>query len=552
MKKLLVILLTIIAVGTILPLFHSGLFPMHDDTQVARVLTMTKALHDGMFPVRWVDLLGYNYGYPIFNFYAPFAYYVGGTVALFGLSSLISTKIMMGLGMILAGLTMYLLATSLFNKKAGFIVAIFYLYAPYHAVDLYVRGAIGELWAYALLPLPVWGLWRLYQTKKFRYGVVVSVSFVAIIISHNLTAFIITPFLLSVAIIFILKSGWRSFHSYLFLGVLILGGIISSFYSIPAILESNYTNLSSILGGGSNPLDHFVCLSQLWQSQWGFGGSVPGCVDGLSFMLGKLHIIIGFFGIFSSIYFYKKKDKVVFYTIAIVTTTFIISVLMTMSPSQFLWQSIPFMKYIQFPWRFLVVSAFSLSLLCGATIFTLEKIQRRLSDLAVIIVVIACLFLYSKYFNPQSFNTHSKQYSDPLVISYNISKISDEYMPKDFKKPSSQDEVPTQLVQVTQGLIRDVKIVEKTQTKKISLISSNATIRVNIASYPAWRITLDHRVITPVISHGVYFISLAAGPHEIDINYVQTPIEKIADFRSIIGFCVIFLGIIKARRAQLL
>jgi len=50
---------------------------------------------------------------------------------------------MMGLGMLSAGVSMYLLSTSLFNKKAGSIMAVFYLYAPYHALDLYVRGAVG-------------------------------------------------------------------------------------------------------------------------------------------------------------------------------------------------------------------------------------------------------------------------------------------------------------------------------------------------------------------------------------------------------------------------
>ena len=140
MKKLFIIVVIFLAIPTILPLFHQGLFPVHDDTQVARVLTMGKALKDGLLPVRWVDFLGYNFGYPIFNFYAPLAYYIGGFFILFGFSALISTKIMMGLGMMLAGISMYLLASSIFSKKAGFLSAVLYLYAPYHAVDLYVRG----------------------------------------------------------------------------------------------------------------------------------------------------------------------------------------------------------------------------------------------------------------------------------------------------------------------------------------------------------------------------------------------------------------------------
>ena len=36
-----------------------SVFPIHDDTQVARVYEMGKALSDSMFPVRWVEDLGF-------------------------------------------------------------------------------------------------------------------------------------------------------------------------------------------------------------------------------------------------------------------------------------------------------------------------------------------------------------------------------------------------------------------------------------------------------------------------------------------------------------
>src|SRR5258706_6997293 len=95
-KKLLpVIIVLLLSFWAIRPLLNSGFFPMHDDTQVARVFEMKKSLNDGMFPVRWVADLGYGYGYPIFNFYAPFAYYLGGFLNLVGLNALAATKLMM-------------------------------------------------------------------------------------------------------------------------------------------------------------------------------------------------------------------------------------------------------------------------------------------------------------------------------------------------------------------------------------------------------------------------------------------------------------------------
>ena len=53
-KNLLPIIIVLIFSSlSILPFLHSGFFPMHDDTQVARVFEMAKSLSSGMFPVRW-------------------------------------------------------------------------------------------------------------------------------------------------------------------------------------------------------------------------------------------------------------------------------------------------------------------------------------------------------------------------------------------------------------------------------------------------------------------------------------------------------------------
>jgi uncharacterized membrane protein len=134
MKKNLLFLaaLILLSIPAVIPLFSNGFYPMHDDTQVARVFEMKEALADGMFPVRWVENLGYGYGYPIFNFYAPLAYYVGGFINLLGVDSLTATKVMIGLGTLLAGVSMYFFAREFWGRTGGVVAGLLYVYAPYH------------------------------------------------------------------------------------------------------------------------------------------------------------------------------------------------------------------------------------------------------------------------------------------------------------------------------------------------------------------------------------------------------------------------------------
>src|SRR3990172_4216282 len=95
MKRIIFAVFSVLVIfPTLLPLFSDGFFTIHDNTQVERVFQMTKSISDGQFPVRWVDDLGYGYGYPIFNFYAPLPYYIGGAIYALGATGLTAAKAM--------------------------------------------------------------------------------------------------------------------------------------------------------------------------------------------------------------------------------------------------------------------------------------------------------------------------------------------------------------------------------------------------------------------------------------------------------------------------
>ena len=106
---------------------------------------------------------------------------------------------------------MYLLAREFWGELGGVISGLFYTYAPYHAIDVYVRGAVGEFWAMAFLPLVFYGLYKLFREKW--WGVIVAaLGFGGVILSHNLTAMMAMPFILLVAfILFIFSKSKKHF-----------------------------------------------------------------------------------------------------------------------------------------------------------------------------------------------------------------------------------------------------------------------------------------------------------------------------------------------------
>ena len=479
-KKLLpIIIIIFLSFWAIRPLLYPGFFPIHDDTQVARVFEMTRSLKMGMFPVRWVPDLGYGLGYPIFNFYAPLSYYVGSIPNLIGFDALMATKIMMGLGIILAGIFMYFFTKEFFGKSGAVASALFYIYAPYHALDIYVRGDVAEFWAYAFIPLVFYGLWKVYKNNSWFFVIVSSIGYAGIILSHNLTAMMATPFLF-LYILFLVIASYRKKQKkpiiYLFSGI-ILGAIISCFYWLPALAEMKNTNVLSTIGGGANFLDHFVCINQLWTSPWGYGGSAPGCTDGLSFMIGKQHILVSIasiIGVLLLALFKKhvwKSEKVLITIISFFG--FLFSVFLTLEVSKFIWQLTPLMAFFQFPWRFLLMVSFFSSILAGSFIWliTFLPIKKFFPHFVLEIsalLILLLLFLNIKFFIPQNFlQVNSNYYTNEYSLKWTTSKISDEYLPKDTKKPKNAKEAL---------LDKQIFIFKETPIEKFSNLVSLAGI----------------------------------------------------------------------------
>jgi uncharacterized membrane protein len=564
-RNLSILLVLLFSFLSVLPLLQRGFFPVHDDTQVARVFEMTKALRAGEFPVRWVPDLGYGYGYPIFNFYAPLAYYVGAIFALLGVPSLAATKLMIGVGMLLAGVGMYLLAKQFFSQTASYITALLYVYAPYHAVNLYVRGAIAELWAYAFVPFTFYGFYRLYrelvESKELRaknkehvwlWIAVAAFSYAGIILSHNLTALMVTPFLFVFLVVLGVQLYRQKKISALtsLLVAFVFGGLLSAFYWLPALLEMKYTNVASVTGGGSQYKDHFVCLMQLWSSQWGFGGSAPGCLDGLSFQLGKVHILLGGLSLVS--FLLAKKKQSVIYLFAIFGA--LISIFMLLPISKPVWDSLFFMKFLQFPWRYLGLALFFLSLLGGYTVWVLQQSLAKKFHGAVTSVVIAlvlsvgiCLF-YGKYFKPQIIIPNYRDETDMMTLRWTISKISDEYLPPNFVKPTSEQKVASKRIRTSSIPVfyRDTV----TGIKAFTDSPSATTLQLNLAVFPAWTFQLDGKPIPAGIGKEIYEIAVPAGKHTLDVSWQQTLVEKFGNALSLIGLGGLLLGIILERKQR--
>lgn len=554
------IIVLILSFWAINQLFIPGFFPIHDDTQVARVYEMGKSLRDGMFPVRWVSDLGYGYGYPLFNFYAPLAYYIGGSLLLLGFDALIATKIMMAVGILLAGIFMYFLAREFWGEIGGIVSGLFYVYAPYHAVDIYVRGDVAEFWAYAFIPLVFYGLWKTYMEQKWRHVVIGSIGYAGLILSHNLTAMMVTPFLIIVTLFYYFIAYRKKNVStiYYLLSIICLGLLLSTFYWLPALLEMKYTNIMSQIGGGADFRDHFVCISQLWESDWRFGGSTLGCIDGLSFKTGKLHIVLALLSF--SLFFKKTNVDNTRKLVLILFFAFtILSILIMVSFSKPIWEFVKPMEFIQYPWRFLILTSFFTSFL-GGSIALITKIylseNKHINTIVYIsagALVFFLIYFNTKLFVPQTiFQAKSSDFTNELTLKWKTSKTSDEYMPKDFIKPKNETEIVKNKLTIESGMGKIESVEEKAQQIKANLIiSKSATVLIHLANFPSWKVYSNEKDIFYFDSHRGFLVFLPIGEHKLTVKFQETLVEQIGNVISLAGISLLIVGIMYSTRRRI-
>ncbi len=93
-------------------------FDYHDSTQPARIREFTFNLKSGQIPPRIASGFSFNLGYPVFNYYAPTAYWITSGINLLGIDPINSLKISFLITVVIAFLGMYLLANELIGYPA--------------------------------------------------------------------------------------------------------------------------------------------------------------------------------------------------------------------------------------------------------------------------------------------------------------------------------------------------------------------------------------------------------------------------------------------------
>ena len=102
------VLVAILSLASLWPFFRNGFFETHDGHWwIIRFSAFHQALVAGQFPVRFVDRLNNNFGYPVLNFNYPLPFYLAEIPKVFGANFILSIKIVFVASALLSPLLMF-------------------------------------------------------------------------------------------------------------------------------------------------------------------------------------------------------------------------------------------------------------------------------------------------------------------------------------------------------------------------------------------------------------------------------------------------------------
>lgn len=487
---------------------HDGIF------HLIRLDAVKQAVLEGQFPVRWVDSLDNGFGLPLFNYVYPLPYYLGLPSLLLGLSTKITFKLLL-LGFVtLGGVGVY----TLFARRGrliGLVSALLFISSPYLLLDIFVRGALGEILAIVLMPWVVISWLDLRGRGLRSYH---PLPLALLLLSHNFLSFLFLPIYL-----YLILTHRKSLKASLLSLLLSFG--LAAFFVLPMVCERGLVYSGSSGDVTYDYSSHFVYLRQLITSPWGAGYSTGGLGDGLSFALGGSYWAL----IILSLYLLPKLllplGLIVFFMLPV---------------SRQLWALLTPLQYIQFPWRLLSFTTLFLPYLAYRVLSRLEGRSRLVISILLLLLALLPAIRYTR----PAYLMNNAQLSAQL----------------DYNRPrtttSSRLELLPRLADKVERFYGENELLIVEGNAKLSLDKTDSGLKLHITTddpstkillrrnfFPSWQIQADtgeHLALTPYNQGEILFIPLL-GDHTYTAWVGSTPLEYIANIISLLCLALLIL-----------
>jgi hypothetical protein len=478
-----------------------------------------------VFP-RWAEWANHGFGEPRFIFYPPLSWMLGA-----GLGFVVPWNAMPGVFVVLvqtlAGLCAFALARRVLPERAALFGAFCYAANPNAVLIVYLRSDFAELLASAVFPLLFLVASELGGTLENRgrslaRGIGLFGTILAIVWLSNAPAGVLASY--SVMLLFVWAAVTEKSWLPLARGAagIGLGFGLAAFYIVPAAYEQRWVNITQALSTGLLPQENFLC-TQTGDPEHNLFNWVASSTAMLMILLTGAAALAARLGIAGE---EERGEKRKLWGALLLLSA--AATLLMFRVTANLWNVLPELRFVQFPWRWMSILAVAFALFLGAAA------SRRLGWLAAA-VVLAILGGTGVFLAKHGWwDGNDIPTLQAAIEQGNGFDGTDEYDPLDprgydrynlpGKAPLVRMLPPEEDSCKTRNAI--ISVVKWTAEEKVLRVKAQGPLRIalRLINYPAWRVEVNGRQIEPERADGYdqMIVPVAAGESRVRVLFTRT------------------------------
>lgn len=275
-------LIVILAIVAISPMMWNGYPKTHSTAfNLGWLVQYQRQFFAGQFYPRWLEFSNFGFGNATFAFYPPLCVVATLPFRALGLGVGGSLVASMALAIALFGGGLYRYTRCFYPAWIALVAAAVGMLSPYLLVNVYERGAIGEVWAIALIP---WILFATHQSVRradaepspdaarwrralARWGLDPDRDWLLLVLVYGLLVLSHLPTLLLFTLVWVVLPGWSATSGRRVAAALrcYAGALLSfgatAFFLVPVLLDGKTVQLDALAPSGAYlPQNRFLLL----------------------------------------------------------------------------------------------------------------------------------------------------------------------------------------------------------------------------------------------------------------------------------------------------
>jgi hypothetical protein len=518
--------LLLAAVVITLPIFFFGIPNGNDLPQHYQfAVTFLEALQNGSLYPGWSGNSNFGFGDVGIRFYPPLSYYV-----LIFFHSLTgnwydASVFTFCFWFFLGGVGVYLWAREWFGENASLSAGVLYIFAPYHANEIYNAFFFAEFAAASLLPFCFLFVTRICRDGKTADIIGLSIFYALLVLTHLPMTVIGSIGLAVYSLASLNKKHW--FSSLAKLSVAgIVGLAASAFYWVRMVSE---------LGLVKHATEEFTTNAYDFHANFlaAFLYVSPTQYSDRSLWFADLMLLMtAALFVPSAIIFYLKTRGKIEPKLYNVACLVVFAVFISTPLSLFIWERFGILQKVQFPWRWLaIISVGGVIFAAAGFDYLLDAFKTKMRPLALIAVGLA--FAAMVFTAAQVIK--QAVYTSRPEFSKKITQLSDSESYECWWAIWSKKEAFDNKEKVS---INDRKVEINIWQPLVMSFSVSAgeaqTARIAVFYYPHWQAAVNNEQIQIVKDDdGTILIPITNEKSEVKLVFIEPAYVKSANFLSL-------------------